>query len=816
MDRPGDGRRRRMPLAPVSIILGVVLLLVVVAATLGTRQLVRDQERRLLNERADEVATLLGAAFQTQGMALQNVGLVWSLTGPDEVATFTTMVGPLVQQPGTAAGIARLDGQTVTTVASVGSVAPVDHAALVAHTLQGTDLTGTVVSSGGKTWLILARPVTGATGLVAFYDSPISPTTPVARTAQSSFREIRGALYASTSADPAQLVFTSDASLPLRGDVVTRIVKIGGDSWLLVAGSSSPLAGSLAGRLQWLVLAGGLVGVALAVAVAETLARRRRYAEDLVVKRTRELGQREATLAALFSALPDALQIIDADGTIRMASSNMAGQLHGQPDDYVGRPVSELIHPDDLPRVTEAFQRVLEGETEHANVEYRARTASGDWMILDSQLARLPADDVHPAAIVAGTRDVTERTRLLEDLQLARVSAEEANRSKNEFLSRMSHELRTPLNAVLGFAQLLDMEATTDAERESAAHIIKAGHHLLALIDEVLDIARIETGHLPLSVEPVNMSEVISEVLALTRSIAAERHIQLPTEAAQGCGCFVRADRQRLKQVLLNLVVNAIKYNRDGGAVVLGCDQSANSRIQVTVTDTGAGIDAASLERLFTPFERLGAEQSAVEGTGLGLALSKRLVDAMGGAIGVRSQPGHGSSFWIELDVTPSPVVETPAVVVAPVPEPDGNRRTVLYIEDNLSNVQLVERIVERRPNVELLVAMQGQLGLELARQHQPDLVLVDLNLPDLDGETVLRRLRAEPRMRDIPVVVLSADATPGQIARLRAAGAADYLTKPFDVPRFLRLVDGLGIDAAQQDGAADETVVESLGSAPA
>jgi PAS domain S-box-containing protein len=564
------------------------------------------------------------------------------------------------------------------------------------------------------------------------------------------------------------------------------------------------------------VLAGGLVGAALAVAVAEILARRRRYAEELVVKRTHELREREATLAALFTASPDALQIVDADGIIRMASPTMGEQLRGDPSDYVDRAVSEFVHPDDLDRVNEAFRRVLEGEMVRANVEYRARTANGEWTFLDSQLALLPADGVHAAAVVAGTRDVTERTRLLHDLELARVSAEEANRSKNEFLSRMSHELRTPLNAVLGFAQLLDMEATSASEREASAHIIKAGQHLLALIDEVLDIARIETGHMLLSVEPVNVAEVITEVLALTRSIAAERGIQIPTTAAAGCGCFVRADRQRLKQVLLNLVVNAIKYNRDGGAVAIGCDQSAAGMIQLSVTDTGAGIDAADLERLFTPFERLGAEQSSVEGTGLGLALSKRLVDVMGGSIGVRSQPGRGSSFWIELEITASPVVE-PAFETTAATTPEGQRRTVLYIEDNLSNVQLVERILQRRPHVELLVAMQGQLGLELARQHHPDLVLVDLNLPDLDGETVLRRLRAEPEMRNVPVVVLSADATPGQVARLRSAGADDYVTKPLDVARFLRLVDGIGIDVVHRNGDDEAVPVnEELGSAPA
>jgi len=801
MDGPGNGGRRRVLLSPVALILGVVLVLVVVAATFGTRQLVRDQERRLLDERADEVAALLGSALQGQAGTLQSAGLVWSVTGADQGSTFTELVTPFVQQPGAVVGIVRSDGVTVTPLAAVGTIAPVDHGALLARAQQANNLVAAVLSSGGQSWLVMARPVAGSPGTTAVFESPISPSTPLARNDQSPFGEIRGALYASATADPSQLVFTTDAALPLSGDVVTRPVGIGADTWLLAAGSAEPLAGTLAGRLHWIVLAGGLVGVALAVAVAETLARRRRYAEDLVDKRTRELGQREATLAALFSASPDALQIINADGTIRLASRTVAEQLGGVPADYVGRHVRDLIHPEDLTRVNDAFRRVLESDSEGAivSVEYRARGGDTDWRILDSQLSRLPADDVYPAAIVAGSRDVTERTRLLEELKVARISAEEANRSKNEFLSRMSHELRTPLNAVLGFAQLLDMEATTDGEREAAAHIIKAGHHLLALIDEVLDIARIETGHMALSVEPVSVADVIGEVLVLTRAIARERGIHLPADGGQAACCFVRADRQRLKQVMLNLIVNAIKYNRDGGAVVLACNPNEDgTKLKVTVTDTGAGIDNADLERLFTPFERLGAEQSTVEGTGLGLALSKRLVEAMGGGIGVHSQPGHGSTFWIELDITSSPVAAEPVAEPTPTPVPDGELRTVLYIEDNLSNVQLVERIIERRPQVQLLVAMQGQLGLELARQHQPDLVLVDLNLPDIDGETVLRRLRAEPRTRDTSVVVLSADATPGQISRLLAAGADDYLTKPFDVARFLRIVEGNGGDGTE------------------
>src|SRR4051794_26018780 len=452
MDGPGDGGRRRISLAPVPMMLGAVLVLVVVLATLGTRQIVRDQERRLLDERADEVASLLSAGLQNPATMLQSVGLVWSLTGPDQVDTFAAMVTPYVQTPGAATGIARLDGTAVTTLAAVGGVAPVDHAPLVARAAQAGNVVSTVLSSGGQSWLAMARPVPGATGLAAFSDSPLAPLAPVPRTPQSPFREIRGAVYATDTPDPSLLVLTTDADLPLRGDVVTRPVTIGADHWLLVAGSSSPLAGSLAGRLHWIVLAAGLAGVLLAIAVAETLARRRRYADDLVVARTAELRQREATLAALFAAAPDALQIIDADGTIRMASATMAEQLRGQPSDYVGKPLSDLIHPDDMERVWEAFERVLAGDPGPVSVEYRARTAGGDWTMLDSQLALMPADEGHGPAVVAGTRDVTDRSRLLRDLQKARISAEDANRSKNEFLSRMSHELRTPLNAVLGFA----------------------------------------------------------------------------------------------------------------------------------------------------------------------------------------------------------------------------------------------------------------------------------------------------------------------------------------------------------------------------
>jgi signal transduction histidine kinase/ActR/RegA family two-component response regulator len=401
----------------------------------------------------------------------------------------------------------------------------------------------------------------------------------------------------------------------------------------------------------------------------------------------------------------------------------------------------------------------------------------------------LPAEFPPPRVAAALRSDV-------EALLTAKQAAEEASQAKSEFLSRMSHELRTPLNAILGFAQLLELDDLTADQRESVDHILRAGRHLLDLVNEVLDLSRIEAGRLQLSPEPVLVGDVLREALDLVRPLAAERRVRLAVGADAGAAAPRRvvADLQRLKQVLLNLLSNAIKYNREGGGVVLACEAAPDERLRLVVTDTGPGIPADRLARLFTPFERLGAEQSGVEGTGLGLALSQRLVAAMGGTLGVESRPGQGSSFWVELppageDEEEAPPADGGAPGAAP-DAPAGPGRTVLYVEDNLSNLALVRRVLARRPRIALLTAMQGQLGLDLARSHRPALVLLDLHLPDVAGEDVLRALRAAPETRDVPVVVVSADATPRQVERLLAAGARSYLTKPLDVPRLLQVVD--------------------------
>jgi PAS domain S-box-containing protein len=392
-------------------------------------------------------------------------------------------------------------------------------------------------------------------------------------------------------------------------------------------------------------------------------------------------------------------------------------------------------------------------------------------------------------------QEIAERRR-------AEADADRANRAKSEFLSRMSHELRTPLNAILGFAQILEMSLEKPREQECLTQILKGGRHLLSLVNEVLDIAGIEAGRVKISPEAVELGQVIGEVLELGRPLAAPRRIEFQIDGAQLQVQHVLADKQRLKQVLLNLVANAIKYNRIAGTVTVSCREVPSDRLRISVSDTGPGIPHTMQARLFRAFERLGVPESEeIEGTGLGLALSKGLVELMGGSIGVHSVVGEGSTFWVELPRTLGPVERQARTGGAPAGEPTSTHTgTVLYIEDNLSNIRLLEHVMERRPGVKLLSALQGRLGLELARQHHPDVILLDLHLPDVSGEDVLRELRGDSGLRRIPVIVVSADATQRQIERLLAAGARSYLTKPLDVRLMLGLLDKI-LDGSAESG---------------
>ena len=403
------------------------------------------------------------------------------------------------------------------------------------------------------------------------------------------------------------------------------------------------------------------------------------------------------------------------------------------------------------------------------------------------ELRKFTQDDVHFLQSVANVLTAAiDRQRAEEKVRRAIQQAEGANRAKTEFLSRMSHELRTPLNAILGFTQLLEIDQPTPSQAESIEHISKAGRNLLSLINEVLDISRIESGHTALAPEPLELTPFLRDTAALVRDLAARHRVELHLDPGCDAARTVLADPQRLAQVFHNLLTNAVKYNRPGGQVVLSCADAPGRAVCIAVADTGIGIPAEKIGRLFLPFERCGAESTDVGGSGIGLALSRSIVHALKGEISVESVEGKGSTFRVVLPCS-EPPLRPPAATSASAAEPA--QHTVLYIEDQDLNVRLVERVLATRPEYRLLTAMCGALGLECAREHRPDLVLLDLNLPDMSGEDVLRALKGDPALASIPVVMLSANAVGERVDAVMAEGASGYLTKPYKVADLLRII---------------------------
>ncbi len=514
--------------------------------------------------------------------------------------------------------------------------------------------------------------------------------------------------------------------------------------------------------------------------------------EERVRQRTAELAdsvarlrESEGRLHAVLAAAPVVLFATDAKGVFTFSEGRGLEPLGVKPGQWVGQSFTENYRG--RAEILGPYERALAGE------EVETETDLGGF-VMDMRFAPTRGDGGAITGVTGISLDVTVAQRARESLREAKEEAERANNAKSEFLSRMSHELRTPLNAVLGFAQLLELGSSTPEDAASVQQILKAGRHLLALIDEVLDISRIETGRLDLTLEPLSVPEMVDEALKLLGPLALPRRIQL-----ENAGCtpevFVLADKLRFHQSLLNLLANAVKFNREGGAVRVSCERHGE-RVRVLVSDTGPGISEEDLPKLFTPFERLNANERNIDGSGIGLALSKRLIESQGGQIGVRSRVDEGSAFWIDLPAAEAPPVsaavrEHDVAGAQPAGAVAAKQITVLYIEDNVSNFTLVETLFKRYPQVQLIVAMQGVLGVEMARQHWPALILLDLQLPDIRGDEVLRRLRADPVTRGIPVVMLSADATPPQIERLLAAGAGAYLTKPLDLKKFLSVVGG-------------------------
>jgi signal transduction histidine kinase len=384
---------------------------------------------------------------------------------------------------------------------------------------------------------------------------------------------------------------------------------------------------------------------------------------------------------------------------------------------------------------------------------------------------------------------------LSDQLKSARMIAEKANLAKSEFLSSMSHELRSPLNAILGFTQLMETDATppTPSQRESISQILRAGWHLLALINEILDLAKIESRQVSLLAEPVSLGEIMRECQGMIEPQAQQLGIQISYPQFE-LPCFVLADRTRLKQVLINLLSNAVKYNSPQGIVELKCAESTPGRICVSIRDTGVGLSQEQLGQLFQPFNRLGQETGLVEGTGIGLVVTKQLVELMGGNIGVESTVGAGSVFWFELVAVAGPVQTIDASDTVPFADADQVRgiwqHTLLYIEDIPANLALVEQIIARHPDIRLLTALNGISGVEIARSSLPDLILTDINLPDLNGYEVLKILAADPTTAHIPVIAISANAMPIDIQKGLNAGFFRYITKPIKVEEFMHVLD--------------------------
>jgi signal transduction histidine kinase/CheY-like chemotaxis protein len=418
----------------------------------------------------------------------------------------------------------------------------------------------------------------------------------------------------------------------------------------------------------------------------------------------------------------------------------------------------------------------VEDVTEFINLQHSIENRVHESSVMQTQIDQMQADIL----------------RNSKQLQLANTELRQANTAKSEFLSRMSHELRTPFTAVLGFGELLNLTDLDDEQHEMVGTILKSAKHLLDMLDDILDISRIEAGHLSILVEPVAIHSVVNDAADLIRPLAKSYKIDVTTDTDSTKHLYVGADRQRLRQVLINLMSNAVKYNSFGGTVKIVASQRGGDRVRIAVTDNGRGIPPEKMARLFTPFDRLEANERGIEGTGLGLALSRQLAESMGATLSVQSEVGVGSTFSIEL-----PVVEPAALdelrmeyeQVVDIRHYD-RERTILYVEDTIANTQLVERILLRRPAVTMTTVPTGGGALDLSMRNKPDLIILDLHLPDMTGDEVLKHLKANAATENIPVIILSADATKRQQEELFEMGAVAYLTKPVGVKELLEAVD--------------------------
>jgi len=517
----------------------------------------------------------------------------------------------------------------------------------------------------------------------------------------------------------------------------------------------------------------------------------------------------------------DALMTTDPRGIISDVNQQMEALTGCTRDELIGAPFKNYFT--DPERAEAAITRVLR-EGKVTNYELTARARDGKQTVVSYNATTFYDRDRKLQGVCAVARDVTDRKqfeyRLQEnniELETAKAVAEKANLAKSEFLSSMSHELRTPLNAVLGFAQLMESELPPPSPSQALSidQILHAGWYLLRLINEILDLAMIESGKLTMSQEAMSLSEVLQDCQAMIEPEAKNRGITM-CFLELDLPYYVYADRTRVKQVIINLLSNAIKYNRNGGNVVVQCAAVGENRVRVNVKDTGMGLNREQLAQLFQPFNRLGKENSTQEGTGIGLVVTKQLVELMGGAIGVESVVDVGSVFWVEFGACNIPELTYGIGDIAHGSAADGAemnnvspKRTLLYVEDNPANLTLVEQLVARRSDLKLLSAMNGHLGVQLARSLKPDVVLMDINLPGIGGYGALKLLQEDSTTADIPVIALSANAMPRDIEKGMEAGFFRYLTKPIRVGEFMAALDIALEHVARQKSTGKVAVVD-------
>jgi len=642
------------------------------------------------------------------------------------------------------------------------------------------------------------------------------------RALSASMRHIQGALQwclidRSDAATPQRLAGPRNCERSVRAEfMTTRPIAFADRRWDLTLWTDAKALPGGTKSGSWLFSIVGLAATALLGVLLLTVTGRARRIELAVDERTQALSAEvrerrsaedalrdsEQRLRSILDHVPIGVIFMDTRGRILDTNPSMCRMLGRSAQDFQRLTVAALTHPEENPDHLVAARQLVHGREAIVTRQMRLLRSDGSYLTVRASLSPLrdPAGNV--ARLVGVVEDITEHLRLAES-ERARDAAEASSRAKSEFVSRMSHELRTPLNAMLGFAQLLGMDRRPPLAAHQAgwtAQIQHAGWHLLDMINDTLDMSRIESGAVRLNEQPLELAPLIEACVALLGATAERRgirvRIRLDPSAAR-----VLADETRLKQVLTNLLSNAIKYNRDGGEVDVDSRLIEGSTVELAVRDTGLGMSAAQMSSLFQPYNRLGRENSPIEGTGIGLVISRRLAELMGGTLVARSVETEGSTFTLCLPLARSGDTATPAAVAADRLPPRYQRRLVHYIEDNETNVEVMRGILVQRPQVTLEVSLNGLDGLAAVRTRRPDLILLDMHLPDIAGLELLRHLKNDDAVADIPVIVLSADATPQHIEDALTLGAMNYLTKPVDVAGFMQVLDAALADLTTRWG---------------